>query len=262
MTARRYVAVAAIQVRAAMAYPGDAIGRALSIALFVLVFQHLWTATFAGRGQAVAGLTVHDVVWYVAVAEAVMLSQPRTASLLAQAVKDGTIAYQLARPYDFLLFQMAARAGDTLPVAVPTVVSGFMVAWIAAGPPPSPAGMLVLPLAATLSWVLSFLLSAAVGLLAFVTEDTAAFEWMLNKLLLVAGGVLIPLDFFPGWAQTAAGALPFASAVYAPARLFVRPDGASMASLLGLQALWTVVLALAVIAIYRRSLRRLSVNGG
>lgn len=259
---RKYGAVAGIQARASLAYPVDAAARGALIVLFVLVFLHLWQATYQGRGATLAGLTLHDVIWYLAIAEAVMLGQPRTASLISQSVKDGSISYQLARPYDFLLFQMAARAGDTLPVAFPTLLAGGAAAWVAVGPPPAWAGVAMLPVTMALSWLLSFLLSATVGMLAFVAEDTAAFEWMLSKLLLVAGGVVIPLDFFPGWARSVATAMPFASTVYAPARLFVRPDASSVGWLVGLQLAWIVVLAILVVAIYRWGLRRLSVNGG
>jgi ABC-2 type transport system permease protein len=259
---RKYLAVARIQLRASLAYPVDAWGRALLIVLFVLVFLHLWRATYQGKGAVLAGLTLHDVMWYLAIAETVMLSQPRTASLLSQAVKDGSIAYQLARPYDFLLFQMAARAGDTLPVLAPTLLAGGAAAWLSVGPPSAWAGLLVLPLEIGLSWLLSFLMSAAIGLLAFVAEDTSAFEWMFNKLLLVAGGVMIPLDFFPGWAQRLAAALPFAGSVYAPARLFVHPDLATAAALASVQLAWIVLLGAMVTGIYRWGLQRLTVNGG
>ncbi len=260
--ARKYVANSRIQVRAPLAYPLDAAGRAISIVLFVVVFLHLWRATYQVTGRTVAGLGLHDVLWYFAIAEVVMLSQPRTAALLAQAVKDGSIAYQLARPYRFLLFHLAARLGDTLPVLVLTLVAGAGAAWLSVGPPPDWRGIALLPVELPLAWLLNFLMSTSIGLLAFVAEDTTAFEWIYNKLLLVAGGVLVPLDFFPGWLRGLAGLLPFASTTYAPAHLFVRPDGPQVAGLLTVQFAWIAALGLVAWALYRHGLRRLVVNGG
>ena len=260
--ARRYGAISRIQLRASLAYPLDAAGRAISIVLFVVVFLHLWRATFQDAGRVVAGLTLRDVIWYFAVAEVVMLSQPRTAALLAQAVKDGSIAYQLARPYGFLLFHLAARLGDTLPALALTLGAGGAAAWLSVGAPPDWRGVALLAVELPLAWLLNFLMSTAIGLLAFVAEDTTAFEWIYNKLLLVAGGVLIPLDFFPGWLRAAVGLLPFASTTYAPAHLFVRPQGAGALALLAVQLAWIAVLGGGVWALYRHGLRRLVVNGG
>lgn len=261
--ARRYAAISRIQLRASLAYPLDALGRAISIVLFVVVFMHLWQATYQGAGRAtISGLSVRDVIWYFAVAEVVMLSQPRTAALLAQAVKDGSIAYQLARPYGFLLFHLAARLGDTLPVLLLTLGAGGAAAWLAVGAPPDPGGVAVLAVELPLAWLLNFLMSTAIGLLAFVAEDTTAFEWIYNKLLLVTGGVLIPLDFFPGWLRAGTLLLPFASTTYAPAHLFVRPHGPGALALLAVQLGWIAVLAAGVWTLYRYGLRRLVVNGG
>ena len=260
--ARKYVAISRIQARASLAYPLDAAGRAISIVLFVVVFLNLWRATYQVTGRTVAGLGLHDVVWYFAIAEVVMLSQPRTAALLAQAVKDGSIAYQLTRPYRFLLFHLAARAGDTLPVLALTLVAGAGVAWLSVGPPPDWRGIALLPLELPLAWLLNFLMSTAIGLLAFVAEDTTAFEWIYSKLLLVAGGVLLPLDFFPGWLRGLAVLLPFASTTYAPAHLFVRPAGSGVLLLLTVQLAWVAALGSVTWALYRYGLRRLVVNGG
>jgi ABC-2 type transport system permease protein len=259
--ARKYVAISRIQLCASLVYPLDAAGRAISIVLFLVVFLHLWRATYQGAGRPAGGLSLRDVVWYLAIAEVVMLSQPRTAALLAQAVKDGSIAYQLARPYRFLLFHLAARLGDTLPVLLLTLATGGAAAWLSVGAPPDWRGAALLPAELPLAWLLNFLMSTAIGLLAFVAEDTTAFEWIYNKLLLVAGGVLIPLDFFPEWLRGAAGLLPFASTTYTPAHLFVRPDRGAI-ELLAVQVAWIGVLGGATWALYRHGLRRLVVNGG
>jgi ABC-2 type transport system permease protein len=260
--ARKYVAISRIQVRASLAYPLDAAGRAISIVLFVVIFLHLWRATYQVSGRSAAGLSLRDVVWYFAIAEVVMLSQPRTAALLAQAVKDGSIAYQLARPYRFLLFHLAARLGDTLPALVLTLLASGVAAWLSVGAPPDWRGLALLPVELPLAWLLNFLMSTTIGLLAFVTEDTTAFEWIYNKLLLVAGGVLIPLDFFPGWLRGAAALLPFASTTYAPAHLFVRPDGGGAIAILAVQLAWIALLGGLAWILYRHGLRRLVVNGG
>ena len=150
---------------------------------------------------------------------------------------------------------------SVLPVLLLTLATGGAAAWLSVGAPPDWRGAALLPAELPLAWLLNFLMSTAIGLLAFVAEDTTAFEWIYNKLLLVAGGVLIPLDFFPEWLRGAAGLLPFASTTYTPAHLFVRPDRGAI-ELLAVQVAWIGVLGGATWALYRHGLRRLVVNGG
>jgi ABC-2 type transport system permease protein len=113
-----------------------------------------------------------------------------------------------------------------------------------------------------LAWLIDGALTAAIGLAAFVTEDVAAFDWIYAKFVLILGGVLIPLDFFPDWLRDIAQVLPFAYATYHPARFFVQPDLARLATLILGQALWLGALALLLAFIYRRGETRLTINGG
>jgi ABC-2 type transport system permease protein len=113
-----------------------------------------------------------------------------------------------------------------------------------------------------LSWSIDFCLAALIGLAAFLTEEVSAFDWIYSKFLLLLGGVLIPLDFFPDWLRQLASVLPFAYTIYGPARLFVEPTPQRAAALLGGQLLWLAVLAFALGLLFRRAVAWLNVNGG
>jgi len=74
--------------------------------------------------------------------------------------------------------------------------------------------------------------------------------------------MLIPLDFYPNWLQAIARALPFSSITYGPARLFVTPSLELFISVMTLQIIWIVILALLLTYTYRRGVAYLAVNGG
>ena len=80
--------------------------------------------------------------------------------------------------------------------------------------------------------------------------------------LLVLGGLLIPLDFFPEWLQTIALNLPFAWIIFGPARLFVDPSLARLGAVLTQQGIWLAVVGGAVWLFYRWAVARLVINGG
>ncbi len=261
--AAKYGAIVRAQLAHALAYPADLVLRSLTIVIFLWVFVHLWRAAFAASGRTtIQGLTLSDTLWYLVVAETIVLSKPRVAAEIAQAVRDGSVAYQLARPYSWLGYQAAVTVGDAAVRAVVTAVLGGAVVAALVGPPPALASWPLAALAVLAGWLLDFCLATLIGLLAFVVEDVTAFEWIYGKLVLVLGGVLLPLDFLPdGW-RGFAQALPFAYTTWAPARLFVAPDAVAVGRLFAVQLAWLVALALAVRWVYGRCAARLTVNGG
>lgn len=260
---RKYWFIFSIQVANSLAYPGELVGRSLMIIPFMWIFAQLWKVTFAAGGSAeINGLTLPATLWYLVMTETIELSRPRIANAIADSVKDGSIAYVINKPYHYLLYQFSTSMGETVFRAALNLVFGGAVMLLLAGPPPEPLGFLVVIPALLGAWVLNFLVSVLIGLASFVAEDVNAFQWILQKLVFIFGGLLIPLDFYPGWLQAVANALPFPAMLYAPARLFVSPTVDGLAQTLGMQFVWVVILGALTVLAYRRGVTELTVNGG
>jgi ABC-2 type transport system permease protein len=212
--------------------------------------------------QSIAGLTLRDTLWYLMLAETILLSKPRLAASIAQAVRDGSVAYLLNKPYNFLLYQLGVGLGDSLLLMLFNALTGGAVVWLLVGPPPPVWGWPLALVGVMLAWLIDFCITAMIGLAAFVTEDVAAFEWIYSKFLFLLGGLLIPLDFFPAWLRSITQVLPFAYALYGPARLFVEPSLARFGALLLAQTAWLTALALLLTYFYRRGVAWLTINGG
>jgi ABC-2 type transport system permease protein len=136
-----------------------------------------------------------------------------------------------------------------------------VIFWLV-GAPEHAAGILIALPAVLGAWILHFCLTVMIGLSAFVAEDVSAFMWIYQKLAFVFGGMLVPLDFYPGWLQAIARALPFSSITYGPARLFVTPTMELFISVMTMQIVWIVILTLVLTFAYRRGVAYLTVNGG
>jgi len=229
----------------------------------VYVFLHLWDATYRALGQShIAGLSLNATMWYLMIAETIVLSKPRLTNAIAEQVKDGSIAYILNKPYDFLLYHFAVAFGDGVIRMAFNALAGGTIVWLMIGPPPNIFSAPLVLIAILFGWLIDSALTATIGLAAFVTEDVAAFDWIYAKCVLILGGVLIPLDFFPDWLRHIAQALPFAYATYHPARFFVQPDLERFVFLILGQLLWLGALALVLALAYRRGAARLTINGG
>ncbi|MDE0633599.1 MAG: ABC-2 family transporter protein [Caldilineaceae bacterium] len=261
--AGKYWAIFRTQLVNSLAYPIDLLGRSLLIVLFMWIFMNLWRVTYGATGaRSIAGLTLADTMWYLMMAEAVMLSKRDLSETITEQVKDGSVAYLLNKPFNFILYHFAAGLGDSVLAFGGNLIIGTAVVWLMVGPPPGLTGWVFAGAAVGLSWLLDFCFSALIGLSAFVVEETNAFRWIYQKFLLLLGGVLIPLDFFPAWLQTVSLNLPFAWIIYGPARLFVDPSLARLGQVFLQQGIWLTVVGGIVWVMYRRAAARLAINGG
>jgi ABC-2 type transport system permease protein len=259
----KYWAIFKTQLLNNFAYAGDLAGGCLMIVMFMWIFAQLWRVTFESIGaEQIAGLTVQDTLWYFLLAEVIVLSRPRLAQSIALAVRDGSVAYLLNKPYDFLLYQCSIGLGDTALRLVANLLAGGVMVWLLAGPPPAPQAWPLVLVTMLLAWLIDFCITAMIGLTAFVVEEVRAFEWIYQKLMFLLGGLLIPLDFYPIWLQSLAKAAPFAYTVYGPARFFVEPTWARFGELVLGQFVWLALLAGLLTLFYRRGLSQLAINGG
>ncbi len=260
---KKYWAIFKLQLANGLAYPGEFIGRSLMILPFMWIFYQLWRVTFeASASTEINGLTLQHTLWYLVIAEVIELSRPRVANTISDAVKDGSIAHILSKPYSFLGYHYSSSMADTVFRALLNLVLGGGMAWLLVGPPPSLWGfVVVLPLLLG-AWALNYCIAALIGLLAFWVEDISAFQWIYQKLAFILGGLLIPLNFYPTWLRTIAEALPFSAMTYAPASLFVSPTLNGFLTAAGLQLLWLLLFVGGLGLLYRRSVTVLTVNGG
>ena len=259
----KYWAIFRTQLLNSLAYPMDLLGRSLLIVLFMWIFMNLWRVTYGATGSlSIAGLTLADTMWYLMMAEAVMLSKWDLSETISEQVKDGGVAYLLNKPFNFILYHFAAGLGDSVLAFGGNIIIGSAVVWLMVGPPPGILGWAFAGAAVVMAWLLDFCFTALIGLSAFVVEDTNAFRWIYQKFLLLLGGVLIPLDFFPSWLQAISLNLPFAWIIYGPARLFVDPSLGRLGQVFLQQSIWLAVFGVTVWFLYRRAVARLVINGG
>jgi ABC-2 type transport system permease protein len=260
---KKYWAIFKIQLQDRLTYKGDLVTQSISIVLFLFVFLQLWRTTYNASGtDSIAGMTLADTMWYLMIAETAVLSRPRLTRNISDAVKDGSIAYQLNKPYHFILYHFSAALGETIPRMFFNMLMGSVLVILSVVSPPSIQGWLAAIVALILGWLIDFCITAMIGLSAFVTEDVSAFDWIYSKIQFILGGLLIPLDFFPSWLRSISMALPFAYTVYGPARLFTDPTPERFFNVLIGQIIWMGVLGSLLFIIYRRSERRLAINGG
>jgi ABC-2 type transport system permease protein len=260
----KYVAIARITVATQAAYLGELAIRTVFLAMVLYIFVQLWTVTYEAMGtQTVAGFSVAQMIWYLVVTEAVMLSRPRVMREIDQDVRSGDVAYQLIRPYDYVLFRMAQYLGERLLRMGSCLAIGSLLALLYVGPIElSPAALLAAALVLLTGAVVDFLGAVAVGLCAFWIEDTAPLQLLYDRAIMLLGGLLLPLELFPEWIARILLALPFQLILYAPARIAVTGDLSMVPTVLAQLAVTLLCALVLARAVFALATRRLHANGG
>jgi ABC-2 type transport system permease protein len=263
----KYLAIARAAFWQRLSERAALIGRIAFYCLILLVFSCVWRTIFSapdapGADGEQAAQRAGDYVWYLALTEWIMLSQPTLYLDIESDVRTGDIAYQLARPLSYVGGKLAEGIGDLLLRMLTLAPFGLLFARLFSGQWADGRGLALAALVGVAAALLLLLCYAAIGLCAFWLHDCTPVYLVWQKLLFVLGGLMVPLSIYPGWLQTLARRLPFASMLYGPGQLVSSPDAGRALELLLELGAWLVLAALLVLGLERRGRRVLELAGG
>ena len=260
----RYGFVLLTSARQQWVYRSEMVARSVQMVLFMAVFVALWSTAYGVSGRAeLQGYSLGEMLWYLAMTETVVLSSSRIFGEIAEAVRAGDLAYTLARPLRYPLFQVANSLGSSAPRFALNLLTASAVVLVGLrqveGSLPGLAAFLLL---AAMAFVLDALIAVLIGLAAFWLEEVMPIYWIYSKLLFTVGGLFLPLELFPEGLQRAVRWLPFQLITYAPARAFVKFEPAFVLRTLAGQGIYILAMLAAVLLVWRVAQRRLVVHGG
>jgi ABC-2 type transport system permease protein len=260
---RKYPAVTRITLKNSFAYAADFLIRTIFLLIILYIFMQLWGATYAGEGEpSIAGYTFSDMVWYLIISEAITLALPSLSLLVEHDVKSGDVAYRLTKPMHYIGYYFSWYNAEVLLRTGVNLVVGGVLGVLVFGVPDFGYGWLAFGIVAVGAFTVNFWLNMIVALCAFWVEETMGIEFVYKKLLFTVGGMLMPLEMFPGWLQEICRWLPFQAVLYFPASTVTNFDVSRLAGMLAIQWGWAAVLAAVAFWMYGSGVKKLYVNGG
>ena len=261
-----YLAFARSGFLSSLAYRNEVWANIFGKLVQVLARIAIWVAAY-GAITTMDGVSIEEMITY-ALLGGVVLGATRYDRIVRQvgtALKTGDVAVWLLKPVRYPLYLLALEAGMTaytfLLAVIPTIV---IVALLYGMLPPASLfhGLMFLPFCG-LSFVIHFLTAALFGILAFWLMTVFSLEWLLQSLVTLLSGLLVPFWFFPEPFGTIASHLPLAWLVYYPSSVWLgRLDPAMTLAYFGLGIVWATLLAAALALLWRRASSRITVQGG
>lgn len=261
-----YYELARSEFRRFSAYPLAIVAGIFTNAVFGLIRGSVLVGALVGAGGPIGGYDQKLALSYVWIGQAVIapigLFVRRD---IAERVRTGEIAVDLARPVDFQLSWWARDMGRFL-FNIPTrsvavLLIGILLVGIA-----TPTDWTAYPLGLVsllIGTSLNFLCMYVINLVAFWVLDAAGYLGLYGLALNLLSGFLLPVHIFPAWLLGIAQHTPFPSIFQTPVDILSgRTAGWEAVPLIGVQAGWliaVIVLGRVVLAV---GSRRLVVQGG
>jgi ABC-2 type transport system permease protein len=260
----KYAWIGYTAARSELAYSAANIARVIFMTTVLYVFMKLWQVVYAGAGvDRLGGLTQAQMLWYLVATESVIMSMPRLWYEVDQDVRTGALAVQLIRPLSYIAAHFGRSTGERVVRFVTNLAIGIVVALLLVGPIAfSAGGLLMFVLVLPMAFIIDFFGAMLVGLCAFWLESTQGIALIYSRLMMLLGGLLLPIEVYPESVQPILRVLPFAAILHAPGRMLVSPSVALFLQCLGLQLVCLIVYGAVVFAFHRYALRRVFVNGG
>jgi ABC-2 type transport system permease protein len=181
-------------------------------------------------------------------------------------IRDGSVAMDLLKPYDFQKAQLAGSLGGSITEIA--VSAAFCVVLLplfgGVSLPPDPLHGACFLISLAFSYVIKFGIVYIFGLLCFYTTSSLGIRWARGALTDLFSGALIPITFFPGPMLALSRVLPFQGVVFIPVSIYTGTIGSPVDILrsLAFQAVWAVALWVLGKLFWRAAIRQVTILGG
>lgn len=224
-----------------------------------------WMAIY-GNGDSLGGFTATQMTSYVAVswmARAFYFNNLDRE--ISTDIRDGSIAIQFIRPYNYVLVKMMQGLGEGMFRFLLFMIPGMAIAMLLfpvqlPTAPSAWAGFLVMLF---FSFLINSQINIITGLSAFFVENNEGMMRMKRVIVDLFSGLIVPISLFPDWLSSILKVLPFQAITYLPGSVFTgRVQGVAIWNVLGIQIVWFLALLIPIVWLYHAARQRLFVQGG
>ncbi|MBM7587076.1 ABC-2 type transport system permease protein [Bacillus pakistanensis] len=261
----KYIEMIRIRFLMMLAYRTNYYSGILIYSINIGAYYFLWQAIYSGK-EDIEGLSVIQMTTYVAVAWMARAFYFNNIDReIAMEIKEGKVAVELIRPYSYLGMKTMQGLGEGIFRLLFFSVPGMVIVSLVF--PLELSSNLVTWGTFFLSLVFSFIINTQINL---ITGMTTFFLFNNDGLIRAKrvvidlfSGLLLPISFFPLWAQDIMKFLPFQSISYVPSMIFTEGyKGAQMWEAILLQGAWAILLLIPIQILWVLAKKQMVIQGG
>ena len=262
---RKYLFIYKSELMSSLQYVFNVFVGFIGYFILMVIFLNLWQYIYQNPNEIINGYSMSQMVWYVIITEILWssISGRSFCTKISEDVRGGNIAYNINKPYDYILYSLMSHLGSRTISFVIYVILGMILGFIFLGSFPvlNIFSIIAVLITSIMAFVISTLLITFIGLFSFVIEDSSPFYWVYSKFILVLG-TIFPIEYFPKIIRPILVYSPIYVVSYGPAKLFVDFSWNSFIFILIAQMIYIVIAYMLCFVTYKRGVKRLNVNGG
>ncbi|TMW70756.1 ABC transporter permease [Alteribacter natronophilus] len=260
-----YLEMLRIRFLMMLAYRTNYYSGILIYSINIGAYYFLWQAIYGGQ-ESIQGLSVVQMTTYVAIAWMARAFYFNNIDReIAQEIQEGKVAVEMIRPYNYLGMKTMQGLGEGLFRLLFFSAPGMVIVWLAF--PISFSAEVSVWGFFFISLIFSFIVNTQINLLTGILTFFLLYNTGLIRAKRVVidlfSGLLLPISFYPLWAQDIMAFLPFQAISYIPSMIFTEGfTGGEVYSALFQQAVWCLILIVPIQILWVTARRRLIVQGG
>ncbi|WP_042455003.1 ABC transporter permease [Neobacillus dielmonensis] len=261
----KYLEMIRIRFLMMLAYRTNYYTGILIYSINIGAYYFLWSAIYGGKEQ-IQGLSIAQMTTYVAIswmARAFYFNNLDRE--MAVEIMDGRVAVELIRPYNYLVMKMMQALGEGIFRLFLFSVPGLVIVYF------------IFPIHLTwdiavwglfaISILLSFFINTQINLLTGITTfflfNNSGLIRAKRVIIDLFSGLILPISFFPVWAQNVMNYLPFQGISYIPSMIFTKGFTAQHAVYaIGQQFIWILILIVPIQLLWNLAKKQMVIQGG
>ncbi|WP_046178991.1 ABC transporter permease [Domibacillus tundrae] len=261
----KYIEMIRIRFLMMLAYRTNYYSGILIYSINIGAYYFLWNAIYGDKGS-IEGMSALQMTSYISIAWMARAFYFNNIDReIAQEIKEGKVAIEFIRPYNYLLMKTMQGLGEGIFrlsfFSVPGMVVVMFIFPIAFST--NPATWLLFALALVFSFLINMQINLLTGILTFFFYNNMGLIRAKRVVIDLFSGLLLPISFFPGWAQKIMDFLPFQGISYVPSMIFTESfSGSEVINAVLFQVVWVLILILPIQILWLIARKQLVVQGG
>lgn len=261
----KYLEMIRIRFLMMLAYRTNYYTGILIYSINIGAYYFLWNAIYGSKDQIV-GLSVIQMTTYVAVswmARAFYFNNLDRE--MALEIMEGKVAVELIRPYNYLTMKTMQGLGEGIFrlffFSAPGMLIVYFIFPMKLTWDPSVWGLFAVSI--LLSFFINTELNLLTGITTFFLYNNAGLIRAKRVVIDLFSGLLLPISFFPGWAQEIMKFLPFQGISYFPSMILTKGFSNQQAlDAITQQFIWVIVLIVPIQILWYLARKQLIIQGG
>lgn len=238
--------------------------RFIGFAITMTILLSLWKYIYSDA-NTINGYTLNEMFWYLLLAEVITFGSgsPVATNEVHTCIKNGNIAYQINKPYNYIIYSISKYLADTMIRFIAFFIVAVILGLLYVGPIKNIS--IISFISCIPIFILAILITGMIKILISLTsfwfEDSKPFQMVYSKFVLIFG-IFFPIEMFPKIVGNIIKYTPIYSVSYGPAKLLLSFSPAFFINVLLNQIITIIIVSIIIAIVYKKGVKKLNVNGG